>query len=118
MVSVRSAIESLYRDSADIYVVEKKVNPETKRTESEYKLIHSEVPCKLSIKTSYITDNSETVSTSQQSITLFLSPDIVVPSGSRFLIRHFGRDMKFEQSGLPAVYPDHQEIILLYDEWA
>ena len=118
MVSVRSAIESLYRDTADIYIIEKAVNPDTHRTEMTYQLFDSDIPCKLSIKTAYITSDSDTVSTSEQSITLFLSPDIIVPSGSRVLIHHFGREMKFEQSGLPAVYPDHQEITLLYSEWA
>lgn len=118
MVSVRSVIESLYRDSADFYVVEKRVNPETKRTETGYVLKQSDIPCKLSIKSTYITSDTDTVSTSEQSIKLFLSPDIIIPSGSRILIRHFGREMRFEQSGLPAVYPDHQEIILLYSEWA
>lgn len=118
MVNARSAIESLYRDSADLYTIEKTVNPDTKRTESVYKIFKSDIPCKLSIKTAYVTSDSDTVSTSQQSIILFLSADIIVPSGSKFLIRHFGRELKFQQSGEPAVYPNHQEITLLYDEWA
>lgn len=118
MVNTRSAIESLYRDTADIYTIQKVVNPETHITEMSYQAFQTGIPCKLSIKTAYITADTDTVSTSEQSITLFLSPDIIVPSGSRFIIMHFGRELRFEQSGLPAVYPDHQEIRLLYSEWA
>lgn len=54
-----------------------------------------------------------------QQIKLFLRPNINVPIGSKLLIEHDNRTDKFKSSGVPAMYPTHQEIVLLIaDDYA
>ena len=42
--------------------------------------------------------------------TLFLDPSIEIKPGSKITVNHMGRIYKFEKSGIPAIYPTHQEI--------
>ena len=50
-----------------------------------------------------------------QKIKLFLPPDVIVPAGSRIVVR--GR--AYAGSGIPAGYDTHQEILLTaFQGWA
>ncbi|MFL8797998.1 hypothetical protein Q3228_19010, partial [Clostridioides difficile] len=44
----------------------------------------------------------------EQTIKLFISPDVEIKSGSKLIIN----DKEYVRSGESAIYPNHQEIIL------
>lgn len=114
----RKAIESLYIDKCDIIQLVSEKNPINKRTELTEKVVHKAIPCRLSIKNSAIASNSDTGSSVVQLITLFMTPELDIPPGSKFLITHYGRTFKYESSGYPAIYSSHQEIMLQRSDWA
>lgn len=59
------------------------------------------------------------VYTVSQSVKLFISPDIVIKAGSKIIVTQHGRTTEYSNSGVPAVYPTHQEIMLtLFEGWA
>ena len=52
-------------------------------------------------------------------IKLFISSDIVIKSGSKLTVTQTGVTTAYTGSGVPAVYPTHQETILeLFESWA
>ena len=59
-----------------------------------------------------------------QQVKLFLSPQIKVNAGSKLIVtqKYDSREdlvSEFSSSGVPAVYPSHQEISLeLFERWA
>lgn len=59
------------------------------------------------------------VATVSQSVKLFISPDVVIKAGSKIIVTQHGRTTEYSNSGVPAVYPTHQEIMLtLFEGWA
>ncbi|HBG5847838.1 TPA: hypothetical protein OUL20_003776, partial [Clostridioides difficile] len=49
----------------------------------------------------------------EQKIKLFISPDIEIKAGSKLIITNQNNITKeYIRSGEPAIYPNHQEIIL------
>ena len=54
-----------------------------------------------------------------QTTTLFISPDVVIEPGSKIVVTQNGKTVAYKQSGEPALYNTHQEIILeLFERWA
>lgn len=50
---------------------------------------------------------------------MFVSPDVTIKPGSMLTVAQNGVTTEYTSSGVPAVYPTHQEIILeLSDKWA
>ena len=49
---------------------------------------------------------------------LFISPDVLIKAGSKIIVTQHGRTTEYSNSGVPAVYPTHQEIMLtLFEGW-
>ena len=130
----RKAIESLYKDRCDIQEAEKVKNPVTKQTKSEWVLRQEDIPFRLSYGKSPSVSDGMSAGVSQ-TITLFLSPDILVKEGSKITVRQKvggkwrstvyekvggkWRSTVYENSGTPQVYGDHQQIELkLRKDWA
>ena len=75
-------------------------------------------PCKLSFET-LTSSTGDPVATVSQSVKLFISPDVVIKAGSKIIVTQHGRTTEYSNSGVPAVYPTHQEIMLtLFEGWA
>ena len=108
---VKSAIEHLYDGVATIKEVRKRKN-EKNIMVTEWVVVATDLPCRVSYKTLAPAVGSDTADTIAQAITLFTAPDIDVKPGSRITVRQRGREMKFSSSGIPAVYDSHQEIPL------
>ena len=54
-----------------------------------------------------------------QSVKLFLPSAIVIKEGSKITVSREGREFVYASSGVPALYPTHQEIMLeLFKGWA
>lgn len=76
-------------------------------------------PCRLSYSSNFSADKGERASGKEQVIRVFLAPEVEVHPGSRITITQNGRTGVYAQSGQPAVYATHQEIILkLWEDWA
>lgn len=113
----REAIESLYIDTCDIIHLVSAKNPVNKRMETKEQVVHSNVPCRLSVKNIATASGSTTVNSAVQVTTVFMAPELDIPAGSKFLIRHYGREFKYESSGYPAIYSSHQEVKLERSDW-
>ena len=54
-----------------------------------------------------------------QSVKLFLPSGIIIKEGSKITVSREGREFVYASSGVPALYPTHQEIMLeLFKGWA
>ncbi|HBF1530018.1 TPA: hypothetical protein LTV88_001016 [Clostridioides difficile] len=103
----RKAIEMLYRDKCTIVEYQPVKDPVTKRTNNKEVIVLENQPCKISYKNiTSATDGK--VAKLEQTIKLFISPDIEIKAGSKLIIN----DKEYVRSGESAIYPNHQEIIL------
>ena len=76
-------------------------------------------PCRLSFETLQSAVQTSSAATVAQVTKLFLSPDVEVKPGSKLTVTQDGVTTDYTRSGVPAVYPTHQEIILeLFKEYA
>ncbi len=110
----RKALEQLWRDRCSIYIQAETTDPNTHLTDFEEKPLLQSQPCKLSFETLSTTSGDELPAVAQ-SVKLFLSPDVVVPAGSKIVVTRPnspGRTFTFAKSGEAGVFTNHQEINL------
>ncbi|MCM0744899.1 hypothetical protein NB459_06105 [Clostridioides difficile] len=113
MVSrTKKCLERLYRDKCTIIEYQPIKDPITKRTNNKEVIVLENQPCKLSYKNiASATDGK--VAKLEQTIKLFISPNISVKAGSKLIITNQNNVTKeYVRSGEPAIYPSHQEIVL------
>lgn len=114
----RKALERLWKDRCTVYHRVKVKDPISKLTDSKEMPLLQDQPCKLSFET-LTSSNGDPVATVSQSVKLFISPDVVIKAGSKIIVTQHGRTTEYSNSGVPAVYPTHQEIMLtLFNGWA
>ncbi|MDE3416874.1 hypothetical protein QJK98_20220, partial [Clostridioides difficile] len=101
------AIEMLYRDKCTIVEYQPIKDPVTKRTNNKEVIVLENQPCKLSYK-NIVSATEGKLAKLEQTIKLFISPDIEIKAGSKLIIN----DKEYVRSGESAIYPNHQEIIL------
>ena len=119
MVKARKAIESLYDGKCTI-TEHQKIKKENKSTGFQDVVVLEDIPCRLSFKTINSTNQTDTAaSTVVQTTKVFLAPDIQVKPGSKLTITQNGVTTEYKNSGKPAFYSTHQEIVLeLFKGWA
>ncbi|MCC0696200.1 hypothetical protein [Clostridioides sp. ES-S-0048-02] len=103
----RKAIELLYRDKCTIVEYKPIKDPVSKRTNNKEVIVLENQPCKLSYKNITSTEEGK-VAKLTQTIKLFISPNINIKAGSKLIINN----KEYVKSGEPAIYPNHQEVIL------
>ncbi len=108
----RAAIESEYRGVCDVTVFSQTKDAGTGITRIAEEVVLRDMPCRLSFEGLKSAENTETAARVSQRAKLFISPDIRIKSGSRVTVRQDGLEREFAMSGIPAVYPTHQEIML------
>ena len=108
----RKAVEAIYEGTCRVFGMTPIKDPETKVTRQEEVLVQEGVPCRLSFSGVVSAAESGMVTSVPQTIKLFLSPEHVIPPGSRIEVTQEGRTESYGQSGKAAVYSSHQEIIL------
>ena len=114
----RKALERLWKDRCTVYHRVKVKDPISKLTDSKEMPLLQDQPCKLSFET-LTSSPGDPVGTVSQSVKLFISPDVVIKAGSKIIVTQHGRTTEYSNSGVPAVYPTHQEIMLtLFEGWA
>ncbi|QPQ35901.1 hypothetical protein [Lysinibacillus sp. JNUCC-52] len=102
----------LYRGLCTVKVWQDVEDPITHVTKQDEVTLLSDQKCKLSYeKQTSATPTGGPVVISQ-SIKLFIAPELVIPAGSKIIVTQHGKTTEYTRSGEPAVYMDHQEIVL------
>lgn len=108
----RKAIESRYEGLCDILEKRKVKDEVTKATVLRDTAVLSNQPCRLSYSGSGTANQTDTVSNIEQTIKLFIAPEIKITPGSKLRITQNGITTDYISSGVPAVYETHQEVSL------
>lgn len=111
MVSSKKAIERLYTGLCDIIDQQEIFEPETKQTRFENVTVAQKQPCRLSYSSLSQAVQGDAAAI-QQVIKLFIAPEVVVKAGARVDVTQNGRTNSYKAAGQPAIYSNHQEIVL------
>lgn len=115
-VQTDNPLKTMWTGRCTIYEHEKVFDPITKQTTQKEVPVLEEEPCRLSYRYEQSTDMKSGAAVVSQSITLFIRPDLVIKPGSVIEITQHGVTCKYKGSGKPAVYCNHQQIVLeLYE---
>ena len=110
VVKIRKAVESWYTDTCNITGTKKVQDGSI--TYFEDNVIIENQPCRLSYSKVTTTTDADGTSTINQTIKLFLSPDIDIKPGCNIEVIRGDKIMMYKCSGMPAIYDTHQEIVL------
>lgn len=118
MVAVRKAIESMYIGTCTI-TEHQKVKKENKSTGFQDVVVLENQLCKLSFEKITNTNPTETAALLVQTAKVLITPEIQIKPGSKLTITQNGVTTEFKNSGEPAMFGTHQEIILeLFKGWS
>lgn len=115
----RKALERLWTDHCAFYVRVSTKDPVTKVTDFTEEMAMQDIPCRVSFSALAAT-SGDGVAAVAQTVKLFLAPEIAIPAGCKIVVtRSNGAVLTYAQSGQPAIYSSHQEIMLtLWERWA
>ena len=113
----KNPLAILWTGRCTIYEYVETIDPETYQSTQKLSAVLVDEPCRLSYNHEQATDIRSGAAVVSQSITLFIRPDLVIKPGSVIEITQNGVTEKYKGSGQPAVYSNHQQIILqLYED--
>lgn len=116
----RKSIEKLYDDVCNIYesgYIKDQETGITKPAEDIPVVVNQE--CRISFKNLGSAFQTEGPAKLSQEIKLFIAPELIIKEGSKIVVIRNGRTREYKNSGTPAIYDTHQEIILtLVKEYA
>lgn len=113
---VNNPLAKLWVGRCTIYEFQDVTDPLTYQTTQKEVPVLVDEPCRLSYNKEQATNISSGAAVVSQSITLFIRPDLVIKPGSVIEIAQHGVTERYKGSGQPAVYCNHQEIVLqLYE---
>lgn len=116
--TARHALEATYEGLCTIIEYHDVTDERTKLSSEKEVVVIEDQPCKLSFEKLSAIVHTETAAAAAQGVKLFLAPEITVNSGSKIVVTQNGVTGEYSASGLPAIYPTHQEIMLeLFMEW-
>lgn len=117
VLMARKAIESQYDSKCDVIERKKQeINNITKSIEEKVLINQS---CRVSFETINANTETNTEAKKTQSIKLFIAPELNIKPGSKIIVIGRGRTAEYKNSGEPAIYDTHQEIMLeLWKGWA
>lgn len=120
MVNVKAMLASrMWRGLCTVIVRRMETNPVNKLSDYVESVLLADVPCHLSFERVTETGEASPAATVHQAAKLFLSSEHDVPVGSKIIVAQDGRTTAYQRSGLPAMYPSHQEIALVpFERWA
>ncbi len=117
--AARKAQEQLYFGLMTVTEQKKVRDERSKLTTEREEIVLENQPCRLSFETLKSAQQTEAAAGIAQIIKLFLAPEVTVKPGSKVTVSQDGVMADYKCSGVPAVYPSHQEIILeLFERWA
>lgn len=112
MNAARKAIESLYKGTCTIKEYRDVKDPVTHITQKKEVMVLENQSCRLSYSKVASATQTNAPATVVQSIKLFIAPEIDVKPGSKIVVTQNGRTAEYSRSGEPALYSNHQEIML------
>ena len=114
---VKNPLAALWVGKCTIYEFQDVTDSETFQTTQQEVPVLIDEPCRLSYNREQATNIANGAAVVSQSITLFIRPDLVIKPGSVIEITQHGVTEKYKGSGQPAVYCNHQEVVLqLYED--
>lgn len=117
--AARKAIETTYFGTLTVTETKKARDENSKLTKIEPVVVLENQPCRLSFEALKAAVQSESAASVTQITKLFVSPDVLIKAGSKITVTQDGVTTDYTCSGVPAMYPTHQEIILeLFERWA
>lgn len=115
----RIAIEILYEHTCTVVEYRKIKDPITKVTKPQEVPVIENKPCKLSFSNVKHSEQTESANSISQIVKLFIAPEVVIKEGSKIIVNHNDRISEYKNSGVPAIYNSHQEIVLeLFKGWS
>lgn len=109
-------LKKLWLGKATIFEYKSVTDPVTHQTKHGLVPVVTDEPCRLSYKNDTVTNLGNNVPRVHQIISLFISPDIEIQAGAVIEITQHGRTNRYKRGSKPAVYTNHQEVILEIDE--
>lgn len=117
VVKVRKAFEKGYIGTFTVTEHRKVTKPNHTTGFSDVNVL-TDQPCRLSFSSSPSVGSGD-VPEIKQTVELFFAPEITVKEGSKITVTQNGVTTEYKQSGTPAVYDTHKEILLeLFRGWA
>lgn len=110
--AARKAMEATYYGVLTVTEHQKVQNEESKLTERKEVVVLENQPCRLSFEKLQTAIQSDSAATITQVTKLFVSPDIKIKASSKITVTQDNVTTDYECSGVPAVYPTHQEIVV------
>lgn len=110
--AARKAIESTYTGLLTVTEYQAVKDPVTHITKNQKVVVLENQPCKLSFETIKTAIQTEAAAVISQAVKLFVSPDVTIKAGSMISVTQNGVTTEYTSSGVPAIYPTHQEIML------
>lgn len=118
-IVARKSIEATYFGELKVTEQRKVKDKRTKLMTDKEVIVIENQPCRLSFEKIQTSAQSDSAASLSQMAKLFLSPDIRIKAGSKLTVSQDGITTDYTHSGVPAVYPTHQEIVLdLFKEYA
>lgn len=117
--AARKAIEATYSGTLMVTEMQKAKDERSKLTKNVEVVVLENQPCKLSFEKLQAAIQSDSAAAITQGAKLFVSPDVSIKPGSKLTVTQDEITTDYIRSGVPAVYPTHQEIALdLFKEYA
>lgn len=105
-------LKRLWIGKCTVYEYQTLTNPTTHQSIQSLVPVLVNEPCRLSYRYEQSTNIQNGTAVVSQSITLFIRPDLMIKPGSVIEVTQHGRTTKFKGAGKPAVYTNHQELIM------
>jgi hypothetical protein len=119
MVNQKKALQKLWLDRLTVMERHKIIDPEDGSTGFEYVVVIENEPCKLSFSTLNTTNPTTTDAEIVQVTKVFLDEAIQIKPGSKITVQRRDDYFEYAQSGLPGIFTNHQEIVLVpWEKWA
>jgi hypothetical protein len=113
----REAVEMLYEGLCTITEYQAYTKPNKATGYHEVEVLTGR-PCRLSFGTILAAEQTGTGASVQQTVKLFVAPEVDIKPGSKITVAQNGVTMDYCRTGEPAVYATHQEINLeLWKGW-
>lgn len=119
ILKARKAVEKLYTGTCRVTEHQKVKDSISKLTTYADLVVLDKQPCRLIFQSADTAGLDEAAVTVAQKVKLLISPDVVIRPGSKITVTQNEVTADYTYSGIPAVYPTHQEITLqLFERWA
>lgn len=108
----KKAVESRFIGACTVTKVENYKDIVTKVTKQREVIIYDNISCRAIFEDVKSSNDTGDFANTKQVIKLFVASDIVIPEGSKIVIKQEGRIIRSSMSGKPAFYNSHCEYSL------